>query len=139
LSRSAVELRTGLRLCEIRRGLPQNLIRSTELEILSFQFSQALAVIGREARAVPRATLCLLHPTPERLMRAPDLLRDGSDRCPLRPILRTVVLHQPHRPLAHLCREPRLSCPFRHDSILSREGASDNPGAIQADKGFIEL
>jgi hypothetical protein len=39
-----------------------------------------------------------------------------------------VLEYHPHRSLAHLRGKPARS---RHDPILSRNGASDKPGAVQ--------
>jgi hypothetical protein len=41
-----------------------------------------------------------------------------------------MVTHKSNRTFPNFRGIP-MSCWFRHDSILSREGASDNPGAIQ--------
>jgi hypothetical protein len=60
-----------------------------------------------------------------------QLLRDRFDRLPLRRVLVLMFEHHPHRPLAQLIGilpTPLRSC---HDSILSRAGASTDPGGIQ--------
>jgi len=114
-----------------RRSLLQHLIGATKLEIVAFRFSQSLPFVGGESRSSARVTLRLLHPTSQGLGRAPDLLSDRANRGPLGYVGWPVVLYQPHRALMHLCRKPSLSRFLRHDSILSKDGASNNPGAIR--------
>src|SRR5437899_1908213 len=120
---SAVELR----LREIRRGQPQVLVRPPQLDVLAFELLEPRAFVRRQPGPLAAVTLGLPHPAPQRLGRTPDLLGDRGDRRPLRRVFLGVLEHHPHRSLAHLRGKPARS---RHDPILSRDGASDKPGAV---------
>src|SRR5262249_9206482 len=121
--RSAVELRLG----EIRRRLAQDLVGALELTILALQFLHPLALGRRQPRPLARVTLGISHPAPQRLRRAPQLLRNRADRRPLRAVLLLVLLHQPDGPLPDLRRKLARSS---HGSSLSTFGASGKPGAV---------
>ena len=58
----------------------------------------------------------------------PIFFGDRGDRRPLRRVVLGVLEHHPHRSLPHLRGKPAWS---RHDPILSRNGASGKPGAVQ--------
>src|SRR5690606_27632468 len=73
-------------------------------------------------------TLGLAHPRQECLRGATHFPGDGRDRRPLRRGLILLLHHQSNRSCPTLSRVlPRSP----HDSILSREGASEKPEAIQ--------
>src|SRR5262249_32153104 len=76
--RSAVELRLG----EKRGRLPQNLVRSLQLEVFTLESFQLRALGGRQARTLPGITLRLADPSAERFYSAAQFLGDGSNRCP---------------------------------------------------------
>ena len=57
-----------------------------------------------------------------------------SDRRPLGRVLPLVLKHQPDCPLANF---RRISCRLVHNSILSRNGVSGKPGAIQIPVWFL--
>src|SRR5437016_3790546 len=121
---SAVELR----LREIRRCQPQDLVRPPQFDVLAFELFEPRAFVRGQPGPPAAITLGLPHPAPQRLGRAPDLRGDRGDRRPLRRVLRGVLEHHPHRALPHLRGKPTRS---RHDPILSRNGASEKPGAVQ--------
>jgi len=79
----AVELRHR----EIRRRLPQDLVRLPQLADLALQRPDALAILGRRARPLAPVALGPPHPLPQRLGRAPDFGRDRADRGPLRGVV----------------------------------------------------
>src|SRR5664279_3801212 len=58
-----------------------------------------------------------------------ELARDRADRRPLRPMLPGVLEDHAHSPFTHFLWVTRSSV---HDPILSNDGVSGNPGAIQA-------
>src|SRR5690606_30836364 len=79
-------------------------------------------------RPFARITLGLPHPIPQRLTRAADLFGNRLDGSPLRGVLALVLEHHPNRPLPLLGGVLFRS---RHDSNLSKVGASGKPRAVQ--------
>ena len=116
-----------LRLSEIRRCLAQDLIRPTQLAVLPLQKLEPLLLVRGEPGSLPRIAFCSPHPEPQRFRGATNLAGDRGDRPPLGLLLRLMLLHQPDCPLLDLRRKP---LPFCHAPILSRLGASGNPGAV---------
>ena len=95
------------------------------------------ALENQSAADVARTTIRttrLTDPAAQRFNGATDLLRDRLDRRPLRSILGSVVEDHPYRPFPNLGGIP-LQC--AHDSILSRNGVSGNPGAVQGSDGVV--
>jgi len=82
-SRSAVELR----LREIRRRFPQDLIRPAQLTVLPAQIPQLSQLIRAQPRPQPLIRLSPPNPLAQRLGRTPELLRYRTDRRPLRTML----------------------------------------------------
>ena len=98
-----------------------------QLPYLALQRLHPRPLIRRQAWALALITLGPPHPQPKRLGRAPDLPGNRPDRRPLRTVSVLMLQHHPYRPIPD----------FRgvlhwlvHDSILSRVGASRNPGAV---------
>jgi hypothetical protein len=69
-----------------------------------------------------------MQPAAKSLAGAADLGRDGADGLPLGRILILVLQQHPHRPFLNLWG---ISDSLAHDSILSSNGVSGNPGAVQ--------
>src|SRR5690606_26218777 len=119
----AVELRLG----EKSARQLQDLIGPAQLLVLAFELLHALGVRAGDAVSYPGIDLVPLHPRQQRLRHTADLGSDRLDRGPQRRILATMLLHHPDGPLTHLWGKLLRPC---HGSILSRVGASTNPGAI---------
>jgi hypothetical protein len=108
--------------------LPEDLIRPPQLPDLPLQLLEAIAFSAGQAAANSLVTFGLAQPLPKGLRGAPDLPRDRADRRPLGLMLRLVLHDHADRPLPHLrC----VSACSSHDPILSRNGASGKPGAVQ--------
>src|SRR5581483_4317463 len=111
----------------------QDLVGPAQLAVLALQLHQALVLGGRHARPLAAVDLSAPDPLAQRLRRRdPQLRGDRGDRRPLRVVLAPVLPHHPDRPLAQLVRVLRRSA---HRSILSQNGASTFPGAVQAPPG----
>src|SRR5437773_478282 len=108
--RSAVELR----LSKIRGRFLENLIRALQLANFALPVFQSLALVGRQAAALPGVALGLPHPPPQRLRRASQLASDGRDRSPLRRVLRAVLSDHPDRALSDLGGISTRSCHRLH-------------------------
>jgi hypothetical protein len=115
----------------MRRGL-ENVIGSTQLSVLAFQTLQLGEFVGGDTRPTTRIDLRATHPQPHRLRLRTELLRDRTDRLPLRPVLVPMVQDHPHRTLPQLIGILPM---IRHDSILLKgwslhqtRGASSRPG-----------
>src|SRR5581483_3843110 len=107
----------------------QDLVGPAQLAVLALQLHQALVLGGRHARPLAAVDLSAPDPLAQRLRRRdPQLRGDRGDRRPLRVVLAPVLPHHPDRPLAQLVRVLRRSA---HRSILSQNGASTFPGAVQ--------
>src|SRR5690606_22470040 len=128
-TRSWLEAAVELRLGEIRRCLAQDLVGLTQLAHLALERLHPRPLVRRQARAQPLVTLGPTHPVAQRLGRAPDLPGNRLDRRPLRTVRALVLQHHPHRPLPDF---RGILHWLGHDSILSRVGASRNPGAVHA-------
>jgi hypothetical protein len=92
-----------------------------------------IRIIGGRARPATRVPFRLTDPQPDRLrfratIAGGELLGHRTDRFPLRPVLVTMIQHHPNRPLTQLIRILPLTW---HDSILSKSGASTEPGVVQ--------
>src|SRR5262249_8608700 len=106
-----------------------------QLEALALELLEPLALVRGQSRAAPLVALGLPHPVPERLRRAPDLLRDRYDGRPLRVMLILMLEHHPHRALSDFWGEPTRSC---HGPILSKSGASEKPGRFNLARLILE-
>jgi hypothetical protein len=73
-------------------------------------------------------TLGLMQPAAKSLAGAADLGRNGADGLPLGRVLILVLQEHPYRPFLNLWGISDLLGP---DSILSSNGVSGNPGAVQ--------
>src|SRR5690606_18310151 len=127
-TRSWLEAAVELRLGKIRRCLAQDLVGLPQLAYLALERLHPRPLVRRQARAQPLVTLGPTHPVAQRLGRAPDLPGNRLDRRPLRTVRALVLQHHPHRPLPDF---RGILHWLGHDSILSRVGASRNPGAVQ--------
>ena len=94
---------------------------------------QLITLISGEPRPLAGVGLGSADPLTKRLVVDRQLRRDGLDGLPLRRLLVLVVKHHPHGPFPDLRWIRRSACALSlwHCSILSREGAVTNPGAIQ--------
>jgi hypothetical protein len=86
-------------------------------------------IIARRTGPQALVALCLPHPAPQGLRLAADLRSERADCRSSRGVISLVVDHHPNRALAN------FRCVFRrglvrHGSILSRDRASGNPGAV---------
>ncbi len=97
-SRSAVELRLG----EIRRRLPQDLIRPPQFTTLPPELLQLGLLI--RSQPGPDALIGLSPPNPltQRLRRTPEHLRYRTNRRPLRTVIPTMLRNHPNSPLPNL-------------------------------------
>src|SRR3546814_17827380 len=75
-----------------------------------------------------------LDPAQQGLRHTTDLRRDRRHGGPQRWVLTAMLLHHPNGTLAHLGGQ--RVC-LVHGSILSRVGASSNPGAVQIDRKSV--
>lgn len=83
-----------LRLREIRRRRPQDLVRAPQLDVLAFELLEPRAFVRRQPGPPTPVTLGLPDPAPQRLGRTPDLLGDRGDRRPLRRVVLGVLEHR---------------------------------------------
>src|SRR5439155_5756382 len=107
----------------------QDLVGASQLEVLALERLQSSPFVRGQPRTLAGVTLGLPYPTTQRLRGAADLLDDRGDRRPLRIVLVLLLEDHPNCPVPNLGGEPARSC---HDPILSRNGASGNPGAVQS-------
>src|SRR5680860_598212 len=79
--------------------------------------------------------LGLTHPAANSLRSRAQLLSDRTDRRPLRTRMLFRLEHHPHRAFTQLDWIPPPTSGLRlcHDSILSRTGACNIPGAVQSE------
>lgn len=117
------------RLREIRRPQTQDLDRPLQLAVLAVEFLLAGSLLGRQAGMLALDALRLPDPTAQRLGRATDLLGDRLGRPPTATRARSRAPGPAVRPLANLRARPARSC---HDPILTNNGASAKPGAVQS-------
>src|SRR5262249_55223554 len=82
----------------------ENLVRPSELDILSFELLQASPLVRRETGPLPAVAFRLADPPPQHFNGTADLLCDRSNRSPLRGIFGRVLEDHPHRPLPQLWR-----------------------------------
>src|SRR5205085_7370606 len=109
----------------------QDLVRATQLPVLTLELLEALTFVRRQPWPVPFIDLSPAHPSPHRLGRRAQLLGHRADRVPLRVRMAFALEHHPHRTLTQLGRIlPRTSLLWHH-SILPTDGACALPGAVQ--------
>src|SRR5690606_4967703 len=131
-TRSWLEAAVELRLGKIRRCLAQDLVGLPQLAYLALERLHPHPLVRRQARPQPLVTLGTAHPVAQRLGRAPDLPGNRLDRRPLRTVRVLMLEHHPYRSLPHF---RGILHWLAHDSILSRVGASRNPGAVHGEVG----
>src|SRR5262249_47000884 len=119
--RRSARPRSGRGACRCRRSLPcstvelgreekrrrlQDLVRPTQLSILTLELLPPRPPVGGDPRPPALIDLAPTYPDAQRLGRAADLRSDRDDRRPLRLVLMLMLEHQPHRPLTNLWRVP---------------------------------
>lgn len=117
-----------LRLGEINRRLPENLIGAAKLTILTFELLQACTLISGKAGSAALIALSAANPFAQGLRCAADLLGDGADGRPLRGIMVLMLEHHADGPFSDL---GGVLLRLVHDSKFSRVGVSGKPGAVQ--------
>ena len=126
--RGAGGLPVALRLGKIRGGFAENLIGLLQLAVLTLQGLDPLAFSSGRAFPTSRITFGLTDPATQRLRCSADLGGNGADSRPLRGVVGLVVEDHADGPLTDL---RGISLGSVHGSILSRFGASGNPGTVQ--------
>jgi len=107
-----------LRLCEIRRGLPKNLVGALQLPIFALQSLRRSRSLVVTPGRLP-ASRWSAHPSTQRLGVQP--IFSAIDVIAATPIVRRQLLeHQPHA----RSRTSQSTCSAFHRSILSTSGAS---------------
>ena len=122
-SQSRVELTR-----EESRSRLQDLVRSPELPVFSFEFTNAFSFIGADPGPATGINLRLPDPTPQRLRGHPRLRRDRLNTRPLRAMLALVLEHQGNRTLPELPRIPlrprHLTDPLKAIGLQQTRGGS---------------
>src|ERR1017187_766259 len=121
---SAVELGPEESRCAL-----EDFVGAAQFPVLPLQLHQPLPLLGGEPWSLALVDLGPPYPQPQGLGMNAHLRGDRSDRLPFRGVLASVVQHQPDRPVTNVLGIPACPC---HRSILSRNGASRIPGAVQA-------
>jgi len=110
-----------------RSGL-QDLVRSPELPVFSFEFTNAFSFIGADPGPATGINLRLPDPTPQRFRGHPRLRRDRLNTRPLRAMLALVLEHQGNRTLPELPRIPlrprHLTDPLKAIGLQQTRGGS---------------
>jgi hypothetical protein len=73
----------------------ENLVGTSQLEVLAFHLLEALALVGCQPRTLTRVTLGLADTPTQCFAGAPEFLGDRSDRRLLRRVLAHVVKDHP--------------------------------------------